>query len=539
LAETKRVVLVLEPVDEAGLRRMEEAGLEIRRKWDLDPAAFDASLDVACAIVIRSASTIDRDFLAKMPRLRAVARAGVGLDNVDMAEATRHGVAVLNTPGGNATAAAEHALALMLALARHVPAAHASVASGQWDRQRFVGVELSGKLLGVLGLGRVGTLVARRAQAFGMEVWGHDPYLSEERARSLGIRKAELDEILPAADFLSLHLPLTEATRHLIGPVNLAKMKPEAMLVNCARGGLVDEEALAAALREGRLAAAGIDVFASEPPKNSPLVGLANVVHTPHLGASTREAKENVSQAIAQGLIALLLHDDYSAAVNLPFEGADLAELAPWLDLARRMGRLQGNLLTGAPTRCEAVLAADGDASEPAPLAAAFLSGLLEVVCGGEVNAINAQQKADELGIAVSSGRAPAAKEFPRLLTTRVESGEGRHEVSGAFLGPGSPRIVRVDDYWLDLEPAGNWLLMENEDVPGVVGKVGTLLGASGINIGELRLGRASGAEDHRAISVWQVDEPVGADVVGRLEEIPRIYGVRQLSLGAPRSYMS
>jgi D-3-phosphoglycerate dehydrogenase len=298
-------------------------------------------------------------------------------------------------------------------------------------------------------------------------------------------------------------------------------MKPEAMIVNCARGGLVDEEALAAALRDGKLAGAGVDVFGSEPPKDSPLLGLQNVVHTPHLGASTREAKQNVSQAIAQGLIQLLVHDDYSAAVNLPFEGAGLAELAPWLDLARRMGRLQGNLLTAAPTHCEAILAVEGDSTEPAALAAAFLSGLLEVVCGGAVNAINAQQKADELGISTSSGRAPAAEGFPRLLTSRVESADGRHEVSGAFLGPASPRIVRVDDYWLDLEPAGDWLLLENEDVPGVVGKVGTLLGASGINIGELRLGRASGAEDHRAISVWQVDEPVGADVVANSRRFP------------------
>lgn len=537
MADSRPLVLVLEPVDEAGLARMEEAGLEIRRKADLDEAGFESSLVAASAVVIRSASTVDAEFLERAPALRAVARAGVGLDNVDIDAATRRGVAVVNTPGGNATAAAEHTLALMLALARHVPAAHGTMAGGGWDRHRFVGVELSGKILGVLGLGRVGALVARRAQAFGMEVWGHDPYLSDERARSLGIRKAELDEIFPAADVLTLHLPLMDSTRGLIGPKNIEKMKQGALLVNCARGGLVDEAALAEALRSGRLGGAGLDVFGSEPPEDSPLLGLPNVVHTPHLGASTREAKANVSLAIARGLSQLLLEGDYSAAVNLPFEAAGLAELAPWLDLSRRLGRLQGNLLQGAPTHCEAVLADDGDGGEATALAAAFLSGLLEVVCGGEVNAINAQQKADELGISLSSGRAPAPEGFTRMLTTRVESTDGRHEVSGAFLGPRAPRIVRVDDYLLDLEPAGDWLLLENEDVPGVVGKVGTLLGASGINIGELRLGRAVGTEDHRAISVWQIDEPVDADVLSQLEQIPRIYGVRQLSLGTSRSH--
>lgn len=535
MPDTRALVLVLEPVAEIGLEKMQAAGIEVLRRADLGDSEFESALGRADAVVIRSGSQVDAAFLDRAPALRAVARAGVGMDNIDRAEATRRGVAVLNTPGGNATAAAEHTLALMLSLSRHVPQAHSALAAGGWDRHRYVGRELSGKRLGILGLGRIGALVARRAQAFGMDVWGHDPFLSEERARALGIHKAELDEVCATADVLTLHLPLTDQTRELIDAARIATMKPGALLVNCARGGLVDEGAVVAALDSGQLGGAALDVFPTEPPENSPLLGRPNVVHTPHLGASTAEAKENVSLAIARGLTALLLEDDYSAAVNLPFESAGLAELAPWLDLSRRIGRFQGSLLSAAPKQCEVILAAGEDGADPMPLSIAFLSGLLEVVCGDEVNAINAQKKAEELGIALSHGRAPAENGYPRLLTTRVRHGDGQRVVSGTFLGPDAPRIVQVDDYWLDLEPAGDWLLMENEDVPGVVGMVGTLLGDLDINIGELRLGRSSTQGHQRAISVWQVDEPVDAQVRGKLEEIPRIYGVRQLRLGAPR----
>lgn len=527
-------VVVLEPIAGVGLEMLTDAGLDLVDATRLDPEAREAAVAEAAAVIIRSGSTIDATFLDRAPRLRAVARAGVGLDNVDLAEATRRGVAVINTPGGNAVAAAEHTLAVLLSLARHVPRAHGRLVDGGWDRHEFVGVELSGRVLGLVGVGRVGGLVAERARAFDMEVLAYDPYLGDERAKALGVARMEsLDDLLARADVVSLHLPLTAETANLFDAARLAGMKKGALLVNCARGGLIDEAALAASLRDGHLRGAALDVFSQEPPRDSPLVGLDTVVHTPHLGASTLEAKENVGKAVARGLVALLVDGDYSFAVNLPHGGPHLRALAPWLDLARRLGRFQGGLLDGAPRRVEVEVAAD-DIPEPDPLAQAFLAGLLEVVCGTEVNAVNARLKADELGIAISQTRGPAAEGFPRRIGTRVDTDGTAHHVEGSLLAPGAPRIVRVDGRWMDVEPIGDLLVLWNRDQPGVIGKVGTLLGQEGINIGELRLGREAGSD--LAISVWQVDQPVGPDLVGRLKETGEIQEVRQARLGDART---
>ena len=528
-------MLVLEPVAEAGLRLLADAGLEIVLMSELKETARRDALARASGVIVRSGSRIDRGFLDQAPKLRAIGRAGVGLDNVDTEEATARGIAVLNTPGGNAIAAAEHTMALLLALARHVAPAHLSLAKGEWDRQRFVGLELAGRTLGVVGLGKVGILVAKRAAAFEMTVLGHDPYLSSERARAVGVEKVELDELFMRSDVVTLHLPLTEKTGCLVDERRLRQMRPGGLLLNCARGGLVDETALLRALESGRLAGAGLDVFTQEPPLDSPLVGHAKVVHTPHLGASTKEAAENVSVQIARGMVDVLVHEDFAPAVNLPFASFGLAEIRPWLDLARRTGRLQGHLLEGPPERVEILVAEAGAQTPDAPLAAAFLSGLIEQICGREVNAINALRKAAELGIALSSGHTSTEHGFTRLLKTRVDHAGQSHRVDATLLADEEPRIVKLDGYWLDLDPAGDWLLLENEDVPGVVGNVGTLLGQRGINIGELRLGRAHGESTSRAISVWQVDGPVSDDVVGQLEDVPRIYGVRQLRLGPSR----
>jgi D-3-phosphoglycerate dehydrogenase len=525
-------VVVLEPVAAEGLDLMREAGLEVVDAARLDPVALDETLNVADAVVIRSATQAKAEFLARCPRLRAVGRAGVGLDNVDLTLATERGVAVINTPGGNSVAAAEHTLALMLAVARHVPAAHASVAQGQWDRHRFVGVELAERTLGLVGVGRIGSLVAERARAFGMEVIAVDPFLTEERCQALGVEKVDLDTLLSRADVISLHVPLTGETRGLIGASTLGKMKRGVLLVNCARGGLVDEAALAQALREGRVGGVALDVFGQEPPTDSPLRDLPGVVHTPHLGASTREAKANVSVTIARAMIALLRDGDYSSAVNMPFAGPQLREMQPLLDLAQRLGRFQGGLLEDAPERIEIELAAR-DALDPGPLVQAFLCGLLETVVGGEVNAINASAKADQLGIVVSTGRRPPEPGLPRLVCTRVEAGDQVREVDGGMLAPHTPRIVRVDGLWMDVEPVGDLLVMWNADIPGVVGKVATLLGAEDINIGELRLGRDP--HSHQAISVWQVDDVVDAEVRRRLQEVEDIEDVRQVRLGPAR----
>lgn len=529
MTASSATVVILEPVSQAGIERMERAGLSVARTAGLDGARSQGLLARAEAVVIRSGTRIDAAVMDEAPRLRVIGRAGVGVDNVDLEAATVRGIAVVNTPGGNSIAAAEHTLALLLALARHVPAAHAALAQGSWERHRYLGVEIAGKVLGLVGMGRVGALVAARARAFGMEVRVQDPYLSDDRARKLGVRKVDLATLLGESDVVSLHLPLTGETRNLIDEGALHQMKPGAFLINCARGGLVDEEALARALRDEHIAGAALDVFGQEPPGDSPLLGLANVVHTPHLGASTREAKDNVSLTLAEALVALLRDGDYSTAVNLPFGGADLRALRPLLDLAQRLGRFQGGLLDGAPERVELDVAAE-DAVEPAPLAQAFLCGLLATVVGGEVNAVNAQLKADQLGIVVSQGRRPSEAGFPRLLCTRVIRGKRVREVDGGMLAPATPRIVRVDGHWMDVEPAGDLLVMWNEDVPGVIGKVATLLGRKRINIGEMRLGRRAGSS--RAVSVWQVDGTVDASTRAALAGIEEIEDVRQVHLG-------
>ena len=523
-------VLVLEPVAETGLKSLVDAGIEVIDARSLDDAAKDAELARADALVVRSGSVVDAHLLSKAPNLKAVARAGVGLDNIDLDEATRRGIAVANTPGGNAVAAAELTFAHMLALCRHLSPAHASLLAGRWDRHNFVGSELARKQLGVIGLGRIGVLVATRAKAFDMEVSVSDPFLTEERAELLGVNKVELEELLPRADIFTLHVPLTESTRNMLGSEQLALMKPTAMLVNVARGGLIDEAALHEALAQGRLAGAAIDVFGQEPPDGNPLLELPNVLATPHLGASTVEAKENVSHSVAESLLALLIRGDYSAAVNLPYASADLAELAPLLDLAERMGRFQGGLLEGAPVKAELELVSDVDEGT-GPLIAAFLCGLLREAWGEEVNPVNARIKADQLGLSVSEGRRPAEKGYPRRLVSSVHDDNSSHQVEGGLLAVGEPRINRVDGHWIDLNPRGDLLVMRNDDVPGVMGKVGMLLGQLGINIGDLRLGR--GDLPHKAISVWQVDSPIDREGVDRLMAIDEIDSVRQVRLGS------
>ncbi len=528
-------VLVLEPVSERGLELLRGAGLEVLDASAEDSASLDALLERAVAIIVRSGTQVDAAFLARCPRLRAVARAGAGLDNVDLDEATRLGIAVLNTPGGNAIAAAELTLGLMLAMVRKLAHGHAELAKGRWERHQMVGVELSGRTLGILGLGRIGSLVAARAQAFDMQVLACDPYLSEERAESLGVEKLELDEMLARCDLLSLHLPLGAGTEGLIGPAEIARMRPSAFLVNCARGGLVDEAALLEALDGDRLAGAALDVYSQEPPgQEHPLIAHPKVVHTPHLGASTLEAKENVSLDAAHGLIALLRDDDWSVAVNLPHASPALKHLAPELDLAERLGRFQSGLLDGPPTHAVLELSSDGE-EDPEALLNAFLCGLLHASSPERVNPLNARMLAAQLGITVAAARRAAEEGFPRRLIARVEAGESQHLVEGALLARGEPRVVRLDGHWIDLMPAGDLLVMRNQDLPGVMGRVGTLLGSHDINIGELRMGRR---ESHPgAVSVWQVDEPVAEEVLEELRALEAIHSVRQVHLGAaPRA---
>lgn len=530
-------ILVLEPVADAGPQRLRDAGCEVVVCDGLDEAIEKDLLAGAAALVVRSGTRVDRSVLERAPSLVAVGRAGVGLDNVDLEAATERGVAVLNTPGGNALAAGELTLALLLGLSRRVVEAHQSLVAGRWERHLFVGRELAGKTLGLVGLGRVGTVVARRALAFDMTVRVFDPYLTDERARALGVRRWPLEKVLAESDVVSLHAPLTPETEGLLDAARLRQMKKGALLVNCARGGLVDEAALAEVLREGHLGGAAVDVFRHEPPEDSPLLGAPGLVHTPHLGASTVEAKENVSLALADGLLAILRDGDYSPAVNLPFAAGDLRPLRELLDLAQRLGRFQGGLAEDAPRRLEVEIAAE-EGFDPTPVGQAVLTGFLQSLGTEEVNAINAARRADAMGLTLAVARSAPEPGLPQRIRTRVvesdPSPDGPREVDGALLAPQAPRIINVDGRWIDFEPAGTALVLWNRDRPGVIGRVGEALGQAGVNIAELRLGRREGVDG--AISVWQVDAAVSPELLERLRRLEDVDAVRQVHLGDRRS---
>ncbi|NIP60228.1 MAG: phosphoglycerate dehydrogenase, partial [Gemmatimonadetes bacterium] len=477
-------VLVADHLSPSGLQPLaddERFVVELGHDWE--EARFRAALETAHALVVRSSTTVDAALLDRAPGLRVIGRAGVGVDNIDLDAATERGIPVLNAPSGNTVSAAELTLALILALARKVPEADRSVRAGEWRRSAFAGAELRGKTLGLVGAGRIGGEVARRAQAFGMLVLAHDPYLSEERAEELGLEPASLEKLLERADVVSLHVPLTSSTRGMIGPDELARMKASALLVNLARGGVVDEHALARALCDGTIAGAALDVYESEPLEEGiPLRDAPNTVLTPHLGAATAEAQELVATEIAAAVRGALLEGDLSRALNAPAIGGEtLRRLRPILDLGGKLGRLACVLSSGGIDGVE-IRYAGSEADGLKPLSAAVLSGLLSVALGDEqVNFVNALHLARERGIDVSTSRLSRRKDYSEFLQVELETGSGPLEVSGALLGDRHPRIVRIGEYHVDVVPQGSLVVLKNRDVPGVIGRVGTLLGSHGL----------------------------------------------------------
>lgn len=486
-------VLVADPISDRGVDDLRASELlEVDVKTGLKPAELLEIVAEYSAIVVRSQTKITAEVIAAAPKLRVVGRAGVGVDNVDVPAATAKGVIVMNTPGGNTISTAEHAFSLLMSTARNIPQADASVKSGKWDRKTFEGVELYNKTLGILGMGRIGTEIARRAIAFGMRVLAYDPYLSPAKARSLQVELVEdLDEVVKAVDFLTMHMPLTAETRHMLDARRLALMKPSARIVNCARGGLVDEAALAEALREGRLAGAALDVFEVEPPPaESPLLTLKNIVFTPHLGASTAEAQESVGIEIAQAIRAALLEGEIRNAVNVPnIDAKMLGVLGPGIELCQKLGRFLGQL---APKRAETLrIRFCGKISENdlTPMSRAALTGYLQHIGGSEVNQVNAPSLAAGLGLQIIESRLSEPGEFTEWIEAAIEGNGQSASVRGTFFGS-KPRIVKINDRFVEAVPEGVILLLENKDRPGAVGHVGTILGQHQVNIASMSLGR-------------------------------------------------
>lgn len=511
-------------------------GLDVVETVGKGPEALREALVDAAALVVRSETKVTAEVMAGASKLRVVARAGIGVDNIDVAEATRRGIAVLTAPGANSTSAAEHTFALLLALARKVPWAAASLAEGKWERKAYEGVELRGKTLGILGLGRIGTQVAQVARAFGMTVVALDPYVVASHASALGVELLPLEEVLARADVISLHLALTDDTRHLINEERLKRVKRGALLVNTARGALIDDAALARALAEGRLAGAALDVFDPEPlPLDSPLRTAPNIVLTPHLGASTKEAQTRVAIEIAEATRDALLSGDFRSAVNLPgLDAAQLASSRPLMDLGERLGRLAVALSSGGVRAVDvAYHGTDDRAADTAGIAA--LSGVLKAMGIERVSLVNAAHLARQRGIKVTR-RAEDPGAFATSLYVEIVADGGRQiRVQGALLGE-APRVVAIGDHHVDVEPFGAILLLTNRDVPGVVGKVGTLLGAAGLNIRDYHQSRpARQGGDALAAIALEVRAPV--PVLDELRRMPEVTGVWQVDLGAPAAH--
>ncbi len=482
-------------------------------------------------LIIRSSVNASAGVIAAGERLQVIGRAGVGVDNVDRRAATERGVIVMNTPGANTVATAEHTMALLLALSRNVPQSVTSLRSGKWERSRFKGIELRSKTIGIVGLGRIGRRVVRRCRGFGMEVICYDPYLSDERAQSMKVERVSLDELLERSDFITLHAALTPDTRGLIGREALAKTKPGVRIINAARGDLIDEEALIDALRSGQVAGAALDVLGSEPPDPAnPLLKMDNVVVTPHLAASTDEAQREVGIQIVGQVIDALLGTDYRNAVNMPVvDGHVLRELRPYLDMAERLGSLQTQLAKDAITKVEIAIEGDLIDEHIEPISVAILKGLLEPVVTETVNYVNAPHVATERGIAVSHMRGLHTADYPNIISCRVEWAGGRRTIAATLFSHDEPRIVEVDDYRVDVIPEGTILVAVSRDQPGFIGTVGTMLGQLQINIANWRTGRS--APGGRALSFISVDADVPDEAMQALAATDPIESIAKVHL--------
>jgi D-3-phosphoglycerate dehydrogenase len=516
-------VLVTEEIAENGLAGLRAAGYDVDVRLDLSPAGLLDAIKGADALIIRSATQVTAEVLAAATDLVVVGRAGIGLDNVDVETATSRGVMVVNAPQSNVISAAEHTMALLLAQARNVPQAHAALTAGRWERSRWEGVELANKTLGIVGLGRIGKLVAQRALAFGMRLVAYDPYVSPERARQMSVELLSIERLVAEADFLTVHLPKTPETVGLIGKELLTYARPELRIINVARGGIVDEEALAEAVREGRIAGAALDVFSTEPTTDSPLFGLPSVVVTPHLGASTREAQDKAGDTIAEMVQLALAGDFVPFAVNV--SAAEASEtVRPYLPLAERLGRLFSSLAGGVPPTVE--IAYEGQLADydTRVLTLSVLKGLFGGVSDEPVTFVNAPRMAKDHGVEVRETSSATSLDYVNLVTVRG----GGHTLSGTLAGRrGEARIVNVDDHTTDLPPAAHMLVVRNDDRPGMIGVVGTVLGDAGVNIADMDVGRS--AAPGSAVMVLATTEPTPADVIERLRATAGIVSVHVL----------
>ena len=520
-------VLISDKLSPAAIDVFKQRGIEVDVKTGLSKEELAETINGYDGLAVRSASKVTEKVLAKADRLKVIGRAGIGVDNIDVQAASQKGIIVMNTPFGNSITTAEHAIALMLALARQLPAADASTQAGTWEKSKFVGVEITSKTLGIIGCGNIGSIVANRGQGLHMKVIAYDPFLSEERATELGVEKVALDALLARADFVSLHTPLTDKTRNIIDAAAIDKMKPGAFLINCARGGLADEAAVKAALEQGKLAGAAFDVFLEEPAHEDILFGVRGVICTPHLGASTREAQENVALQVAEQMADYLLNGAITNAVNTPSVSAEEApRLTPFLALAEQLGLFAGQL---TETALQAVrLEYDGYVGDmnTSLLTAAALAGLLRPLLH-EVNMVSAPILARERGIKVEESRRAQTGAYETYIRLTVVTDRQERSVAGTVFSDGRPRLIQVKGINMDAELGHHMLYITNEDKPGFIGALGTTLGDAGVNIATFNLGRDKPGGD--AISLIEIDEPLAEATLKKVAALPHVRQAKPL----------
>jgi D-3-phosphoglycerate dehydrogenase len=502
-------------------------GVEVDERPGLSKDELKAIIGDYDGLAIRSATKVTADLLEAATRLKVIGRAGIGVDNVDIPAATARGIVVMNTPFGNSITTAEHAIALMFALARDLPAADSSTQAGKWEKNRFMGVELTNKTLGLIGAGNIGSIVADRALGLRMKVVAYDPFLTAERALDLGVEKAELDELLARADFITLHTPLTEQTRNILSRENLARTKKGVRIVNCARGGLIDEVALKEALESGQVAGAALDVFVEEPARDNPLFGTPGLVATPHLGASTTEAQVNVAIQVAEQMAEFLVRGGVTNALNMPSLSAEEApRLRPYMALAEKLGSLVGQLSHGPLAGLS--IEAEGAAAElnMKPITGAVLAGFMRIH-SDTVNMVNAPFLAKERGLDVREIRHDRETDYHTLLRVSATTSAGDRPVVGTLFANSAPRLVEIFGIRVEAELEGEMIYIVNEDTPGFIGRLGTLLGEEGVNIGTFSLGRREAGGE--AVALVSVDSHIGPELVQRLQALPGVKTVKPL----------
>lgn len=526
-------VLVSDPISDLGIQKLVDAAdVIVDKKPGLSEDELVAIIGEYDALLVRSQTRVTPRIMEAGKKLKVVGRAGVGVDNIDLEAATQRGIIVINAPDGNTITTCEHTFAMMMAVARHIPQAYLKTVGGVWDRKSFLGVELRNKVLGVMGMGRIGSEVAKRAKAFGMEILGYDPFLTEERAEKMGIKLASVDDIIRNADFMTVHTPLTPETRHMISSKQFEVMKPGMRIVNCARGGIIDELALVEAIDQGIVAGAAFDVFEVEPPApDHPFLTNPKIIVTPHLGASTVEAQENVAIDVSEQVLHILRDEPFINAVNMPPIPANVRSvLQPYFPLGEKLGSFIAQLTAGAVK--EIVISYAGDLADvdTQPLNRYVVRGVLAHHLGtDQVNVVNSMHLAKERSVNVVVNKSSVAKDFTNLVTVTLRTEEAERKVSGALMTGYGPRIVQIDSYPVDVAPEGNLLLVSHTDKPGIIGSVGTLLGNNDVNIATMQVGRKLAGGD--ALMVLTVDKQVPASVIEDLVKLPELNKAKVISL--------